>query len=145
MEGEAQSELSEVEEFPEVEEFSPDQFLQPSSTLGRKLGKLGSPFTSPSSQPQPQPQAVAGNNFWTGFGSQPARQGTFGAAFTESPNPAPEIRPSSLFPGASQSDRKTFGSPFSSQNSLIGPRPRPPSLAPALESEVELITEDCHQ
>ena len=158
-ESQAETELSELEQFQQEEEFSPE--LQ-SSTTGQKLGKLGSPFNLPSSQTQSQ----SGNNFWTGFGSQPARQGTFGAAFTPGPGPTVRPQPSPTLefrpqpsptlefrpqpspadrnnPQAAQSNRKTFGAAFN----VIGPQPRPDTraLAPALNSEVELITEDCHQ
>ena len=161
-----QSELEEFQQVEQFSQFSPEQTRQPSSseqtagltaglTAGHMVGKLGTAFNLPAAAELSQTGHTGGNNNknfgqWTGFGSQPARQGKLGASFSSTLEFRHQQSQSpSVFPGNSFNsvktfpDRKIFGAAFSRQRNVIGPQPRPGR--PLLEEDVEIISEDCHQ
>jgi len=164
-EGESQSELEEFQQVEQFSQFSPEQTRQPSSseqtagltaglTAGHMVGKLGTAFNLPAAAELSQTGHTGGNNNknfgqWTGFGSQPARQGKLGASFSSTLEFRHQQSQSpSVFPGNSFNsvktfpDRKIFGAAFSRQRNVIGPQPRPGR--PLLEEDVEIISENKH-
>ena len=156
---------AELAEFEEAEDFSlePRQSSSQSLALGHRLGgafNLPSPSLSAPGQTGQQQPSLANNRFPV----QANRQGKLGSAFSNVDSSHSLEFPQqnaiqNLFSGSGSSfqnfpqapqlssqGRKTFGTAFNikSQADVIGPQPQAQPLLPSLNTEVELISQECH-
>ena len=160
---EGETQVGELGEFGDAEDFSPEssqQSSQQSSQSGSLQHKLGGAFNLPSASQSGLGQTLNTNNRFGAQPSQAGQAGRLGSAFSNLDSHSlefPQQDTRNLFsvgnfhsqpqaPQFSSPDRKTFGTAFNiqqSQTNIIGPQQSQPHL-PALNTDVELISQECH-